>query len=202
MTPADHSHMVVLGGPNGAGKTTASKHILRDTLAVEEFVNADIIAQGLSGFAPERAALTAGRMMLTRLSELAQRRADFAFETTLASRTFAPWIRERQRIEGYAFHLVLLWVPSAEFAVERVAERVRKGGHSVPADVVRRRYHRGIQNFLTLYRPMASTWRCYDSSSPVPRLLASGGFGVPDDVLDSACWTAIQRTQDDPTEEA
>jgi predicted ABC-type ATPase len=192
MTPADRPHVVVLGGPNGAGKTTASEHILRDTLAVDAFVNADVIAKGLSGFAPERTSFAAGRLMLERIESLGQQRADFAFETTLASRTFAPWLLRLQD-EGYAFHLVLFWVPSPEFAIERVAERVRKGGHSVPPNVVRRRYHRGLANFMDLYRPMATTWRCYDSSPPLPRLVASGGKALKEEVLDLPCWKLVQR---------
>lgn len=201
MTPSNHPHLVVLGGPNGAGKTTASGFVLRDTLAVDEFVNADAIAQGLSGFAPEGAAMAAGRLMLERLDTLVGRRADFAFETTLASRSFRPWIEARQR-DGYTFHLVFFWVPSAEFAIERVMARVRKGGHSVPDEVVRRRYRRGIHNFFRLYRPIAETWRCYDSSSPSPQLVASGGRALDDAVLDSNCWRQIRQTQDDSEPEA
>lgn len=117
-------NLVVLAGPNGAGKSTAAPMLLRGTLGVTEFVNADVIAQGLSAFAPDRVALSAGRIMLRRLQELARQGVSFAFETTLASRSFAPWIRELAQT-GYQFHLVFLWLPSADFAVQRVADRVR-----------------------------------------------------------------------------
>lgn len=150
--------VVVLGGPNGAGKSTAAPALLQGALAVNEFVNADVIARGLSAFAPESAAIAAGRVMLGRLHELAAQRVTFAFETTLASRSFAPWLRSL-RVSGYEVQLVFLWLPSADFAVERVAARVRAGGHNVPAETVRRRYHAGLRNFFSLYEPVASSWR-------------------------------------------
>jgi predicted ABC-type ATPase len=116
-------------------------------LQVNEFVNADTIAAGLSAFSPEAVAITAGRVMLERVRGLAREGRDFAFETTLASRTFAPWLRKLQS-EGYTFHLVYLWLPTVELAVARVAERVRRGGHAVAEDIVRRRYDRSLLWYL------------------------------------------------------
>jgi len=133
-----HPSIVIVAGPNGAGKSTVAPALLHGTLAVDEFVNADVIASGLSAFDPESAAIAAGRVMLARLHELAEQRESFAFETTLASRTFAPWLRDL-RASGYQIHLLFLWLPSAEFALDRVADRVRAGGHNVPAETVRRR---------------------------------------------------------------
>jgi predicted ABC-type ATPase len=150
--------LIALAGPNGAGKSTAGPALLKDTLGVTEFVNADLIAQGLSPFAPETAALAAGRIMLTRLRHLARRRVTFAFETTLAGRAYAPWIA-RLIDSGYELHLVFLWLRNPELAIQRVADRVRQGGHNVPKEVVRRRYHRGLDNFRRIYRPLATTWR-------------------------------------------
>lgn len=165
---------MVLAGPNGAGKTTAAPFLLRDTLAVGEFVNADLIAQGLSAFSPQAVGIAAGRLMLDRLNELARQRASFAFETTLASRTFASWLRARLS-GGYHVHLVFLWLPSPEFALARVEARVAHGGHAVPEDTVRRRYVGGLRNFFHLYQPLATTWRFYDTSlDGAPRLLAAG----------------------------
>src|SRR5882672_2885988 len=132
-------NVIILAGPNGAGKTTASRSLLVGALGVEEFVNADIIARGLSVFNQEDVAIEAGRIMLHRLKELAAQRADFAFETTLASRTFAPWIRQLI-VEGYTFHLLYLWLPSPDLATRRVLRRVESGGHHVPQDVIQRRY--------------------------------------------------------------
>ncbi len=156
-------HVIVIAGPNGAGKSTTAPMLLKGTLGVTEFVNADVIALGLSAFQPESAAFHAGRVMLERLHYLANERVDFAFETTLASRSFAPWIAKLKQ-SGYTFHLVFLWLPSAGFAVARVAERVRMGGHDVAEETIRRRYNKGIENFFRLYRPLTDTWRIYDNS--------------------------------------
>ena len=151
-------HVLVLAGPNGAGKSTAAASMLWSPLGVTEFVNADVIAQGLSGFNPEGAAMQAGRIMLARLKQLAAGRASFAFETTLASPNFAPWIAGLRQL-GYAFNLYFLWLPTADMAVERVAARVRSGGHHVPEETIRRRYDRGLANFFRAYLPLATNWR-------------------------------------------
>jgi predicted ABC-type ATPase len=167
-------------------------------LGVDEFVNADAIASGLSAFDPEGAAMAAGRAMLARIRELADHRLSFAFETTLASRSFEPWLR-RLIATGYRFQLVFLWLPSAEFAIRRVRARVRLGGHDVPEETVRRRYDRGLWNFFKLYRPLAATWRIYDNSrSSGPRLVASGrGVNRPA-VYDQRIWRLIrQGTRDE-----
>jgi predicted ABC-type ATPase len=190
--------VVVLAGPNGAGKTTASFGIIQETLGIAEFVNADVIARGLSGFAPEGAALEAGRIMLHRLQELAEAKASFAFETTLASRSFAPWIR-RLMSEGYSFHLFFFWLPSAATAIARVAQRVRLGGHFVDDEIVRRRYVRGIRNFFQLYRPFASTWSFYDNSQPRERSLVARGDGRIDWVIERpVLWQRLKETYDSP----
>jgi len=184
--------VVILAGPNGAGKSTAAPALLHGTLAVNEFVNADVIARGLSAFDPDSAAIAAGRVMLARLRELAGQRVSFAFETTLASRTFAPWLRGL-RASGYHVQLVFLWLPSADFAVERVADRVRAGGHNVPEETVRRRYRAGLRNFFNLYKPLASAWRLYDTSSPDPRLVAEGLESQPIRVYDEDVWGVVRR---------
>jgi predicted ABC-type ATPase len=157
-----------------------------------EFVNADAIAQGLSAFAPDEVALTAGRIMLARLKDLARRRLDFAFETTLAGRSHAVWLRELQE-EGYAFHLIYLWLPGADFAVERVRNRIRLGGHSVPEETIRRRYVTGLRNMFELYRPIAATWRVYDNSAAsAPELIATGIGTRASEVRDRVKWAIIE----------
>ena len=125
--------LIALAGPNGAGKSTAGPAVLKETLGVTEFVNADLIAQGLSPFDPESAAVAAGRIMLERMRDLAERRDTFAFETTLAGRAYANWI-EQLIGSGYRFQILFFWLPSAEFAIDRVADRVRLGGHFVPEE--------------------------------------------------------------------
>lgn len=183
---------MILAGPNGAGKSTAAPFLLRDTLAVAEFVNADRIAQGLSAFNPENVAIQAGRLMLARLSELARRRETFAFETTLASRSFAPWLQAR-RAEDYRIDLVFLWLPDPEMAVQRVAERVARGGHHVPTDVVRRRYAAGLRNFFGLYQSVVSAWRLYDASRPGPPRLIAEGEEEGVSTADRQVWDELVR---------
>jgi predicted ABC-type ATPase len=188
--------VVVIAGPNGAGKSTIAPLILRGPLDVREFVNADDIARGLSPFNIEGAAVAAGRIMLARMRDLARQRVRFAFETTLASRSFAPWLKELKD-SGYAFHLVYLWLPSADFAIDRVASRVRRGGHPIPPETVERRYHGGIRNFFRLYRPLATTWAIFDSSDRRRSLIAEGEDGRPPGVKDDRRWLAIRRANDD-----
>ncbi len=184
--------IVILAGPNGAGKSTVAPVLLHGALGVDEFVNADVIAQGLSAFEPDRVAMAAGRIMLARLNELAAQRADFAFETTLATRSFAPWLRGL-RLSGYDVHLFFLWLFSADLAVARVADRVGMGGHHVPEEVVRRRYSAGTRNFFHLYQPMTTTWAMYNASGPRPALVAEGLASETIGVYDKEVWETIKR---------
>jgi len=188
-----HQHIIIISGPNGAGKSTTAPSLLQGTLGVKEFVNADVIAQGLSAFQPETAAFHAGRIMLERLHYLAKERVNFAFETTLASRTFAPWIDDLRKT-GYICHLVFLWLPSPEFAVARVQERVRMGGHNVPEEVIRRRYNAGIRNFFQLYQPLTETWYFYDNSvAGIPRLIASNTTEHGTYIENIGTWQQIEE---------
>jgi len=187
-------HVIVIAGPNGAGKSTAAPALLDGRLGIEHFVNADVIAKGLSAFNPEGSAIQAGRIMLERVRELAARREDFAFETTLASRSFAPWIATLREEAGYEFDLRYLWVPAPEMAMARVAGRVRAGGHFVPDDIVARRYRGGISNFFSLYRPIADEWKVYDNSPrPGMRLIAEGQSDAIPIVYDPLIWARIQE---------
>lgn len=186
-------NVVIVAGPNGSGKSTAAPSLLRDYLGITEFVNADVIAQGLSAFGSENVAMQAGRVMLERLEVLASEQADFAFETTLASRSFAPWLRELHKA-GYRVHLLFLWLPSPEMAVARVASRVQQGGHNVPDDVVIRRYHAGLRNLLHLYIPVVDAWMMFDNSRRGGcELVARGWKGVENVVANPAIWDSIQE---------
>jgi predicted ABC-type ATPase len=188
-------NIFVIAGPNGAGKSTAARTMLPAFLDCVEFVNADDIARGLSAFRPESVALLAGRMMLKRLDELARQRVDFAFETTLSSRSFAPWLRERQA-EGFDVHLLYLWLPSPDLAVARVAARVQAGGHGLAETDIRRRYWRGKDNFLELFMPLANTWEVYDNSESEPRLVAFGGQTESMTITVSEIWQRLnEKTQ-------
>ncbi len=187
--------VVVIAGPNGAGKSTTAPRLLQEALTVIEFVNADPIATGLSAFRPQSVAIAAGRVMLARMRALARARQDFAFETTLASRSFAPWLASL-RVSGYHVHLAFLWLSGPDLAVARVAERVRQGGHDVPEPVVRRRFASGLKNFFSLYQTVADTWQMFDNSAvDGPRLLATGRAGRPPRVLDAETWAHVQETQ-------
>lgn len=170
--PAAPSPQVyVIAGPNGAGKTTFATEFLPSFVHCREFVNADLIASGLSPFAPQTQALRAGRLVLTRIRELAVAGTDFGFETTLSGRTYVPILTQlRQR--GYHIHLFFLWLPSADLAVARVANRVRQGGHDVPEPVIRRRYTAGLTNLGTVYAPLTDDWWIYDASRLPPILAA------------------------------
>jgi predicted ABC-type ATPase len=185
--------VVVLAGPNGAGKSTLAPKILRGPLGVSEFVNADLIARGLSAFAPEQVALAAGRVARSRIKELVGQRASLAFETTLASRSFAPWLAELVR-SGYEFHLVFVWLPSADAAVARVAERVRAGGHAVDEATVRRRYQAGLRNFFELYQERSTSWQVLNNSGRTPpRLVALGSGRRVEEVRQPRVWQRMQE---------
>jgi predicted ABC-type ATPase len=187
--------VIVIAGPNGAGKTTLAPFLLRDKLGLLEYVNADPIALGLSGFAPGGVAIEAGRVMLKRLNDLAKQRRNFAFETTLAARSYFRWI-DRLRDDGYTFQLMFVWLRSADLAVERVRERVRSGGHFVPEEVIRRRYVGGLLNFWRLYQPLANAWSVYDNSeSPETLPIASGGTRATFTVRDEDSWNDFLLTK-------
>jgi predicted ABC-type ATPase len=184
--------VIVLAGCNGAGKTTAARTLLAETLRVMTFVNADVIAQGLAGFAPDSAAIEASRIMLERLHKLADQRADFAFETTLAGRSYAPWLRALRQ-NGYSVRLVYFWLASADLAVARVAQRVRLGGHGIPEPTIRQRYRRSLVNFVRLYRPLVNAWQAYDTTAEgAPRLIAEGDDQGAEVVLDEQTWAQLR----------
>jgi predicted ABC-type ATPase len=185
-------NVVVIAGANGSGKSTLAPSLLRDYASITEFVNADTIAQGLSRFDAESVAFQAGRIMLSRIRELARHRVDFGFETTLASRTFAPWLREL-RETGYRCHLLFLWLASPDVAVARVQDRVAAGGHDVPEATVRRRYHAGLRNFFRLYKPIVDRWSMFDNSSPAGRtLIAAQVSDSPAQVGLQLIWNQIR----------
>ncbi len=185
--------VIVIAGPNGAGKTTASRTILADALSVLTFVNADVIAQGLAGFDPDSAAIEASRIMLDRLHTLAERRMDFAFETTLAGRSQAGWL-DGLRQSGYDVTLCYFWLESADLAVNRVAMRVRQGGHSIPEATIRQRYRRSVRNFFQLYRPVVTAWHVFDTTrSFIPALLAQGDGSGKQQILNEEMWKQFER---------
>lgn len=162
--------VVIIAGPNGAGKTTFASEFLPNEADCPIFVNADLIAAGLSPFQPEKVAFKAGRLMLEEINEHFQQRKNFAFETTLAGRTYARMIPGWQKA-GYSVKLFFLALPSPEIAMARVAERVRQGGHDVPEKTIRRRFTSGQINFSSLYRGLVDAWALYDNAGDEPQLI-------------------------------
>lgn len=165
--------LYIIAGPNGAGKTTASFTILPQIFNIKEFVNADEIARGLSPFNPENVAFEAGRIMLQRIDQLIEAKKTFAFETTLSTRSYVKLV-ERCRKDGYTINLIFLWLNDPALAVERVRTRVTKGGHNIPEDVIRRRYEKGLKNFVSLFMPICDKWIIADNSQSVPISIAQG----------------------------
>ena len=162
--------IIIIAGPNGAGKTTFAREFLPNEAGCPVFVNADLIAAGLSPFAPERAALQAGRLTLQTIARHVAERESFAYETTLSGRAYARQIPQWQAL-GYRVELFFLSLPSADMAVQRVAERVRQGGHNIPEATIRRRFAAGLHNFEHLYAPLVDAWALYDNSGEEPILL-------------------------------
>lgn len=165
--------ILILAGPNGAGKTTFAREFLPNEADCPVFVNSDLIAAGLSPFAPEASAIRAGRLMLAEIRGHVRAGRSFAFETTLAGVGFARLI-PRWRKQGYRVKLIYLKLPAVELAISRVAARVLQGGHDVPTNVVRRRFTVGWRNFEQVYRALVDAWELYDNSGERPVRIAQG----------------------------
>lgn len=182
----------VVGGPNGAGKSTIASVILPEGFQVDRFVNADLIVPRLVPTSPETMAFTAGRMMLQRVRDLYAQWERFGFESTLASRTFAPFLRAAQG-NGYLVHIAFLWLSGVELALDRIRVRVLRGGHDVPGGTVRRRYYRSLANFFDLYRPLANTWLLCDNSGSELVEVARGGLRIVPTIREPRAHAAIER---------
>ena len=182
----------IIAGPNGSGKTTFVYKFLPEYVRCLNFVNADLISLGLSPFSPEAVALRSGKIMLDQIHTLSERRLDFGFETTLAGKTYVNLLKKLKNA-GYEVNLFFLWLRNVELAIERVAERVRKGGHDVPENVVRRRYDRGIFNLFHVYRDLLDTWTLFDNSTESPRIMAYEDHGELT-VLDNDLFETIMRS--------
>jgi len=166
---ADELKIVIIAGPNGAGKTTFAREFLPNEGHCPTFINADLIAAGISPFAPETVSVRAGRLMLEEIENRVRNRKSFAFETTLSGRTYIHKIRKWQNI-GYHVMLIFLSLPDANMAVARVAARVAQGGHNIPEEVIRRRFSQGLHNFNKLYQSIVDTWILYDNSANIPHI--------------------------------
>lgn len=182
----------IIAGPNGSGKTTFAKTFLPDYAKCSNFVNADLIAQGLAPFDSRAAAIKAGKIVLQQISEYANRGVDFSFETTLSGKSYVNLLTEFKS-KGYALHLFFLWIPSPELAIARIKDRVQEGGHNVPVEDVRRRFTRGISNFFTLYEPLLDFWMLFDNSKAKPILIAKRRNGHRE-VVNEEVFAQIYKT--------
>ena len=169
-------NLYIIAGCNGAGKTTASFTILPEILNCKEFVNADEIAKGLSPFQPEKVSFEAGRIMLKRIDELFLENENFAFETTLATKTYKEKVLNAKK-EGYFVTLLFFWLKNTELAKERVKTRVLEGGHNIPEDIIERRYLNGIINLFDIYLPIVDQVLIFDNSEEKHKLIAEKNFG-------------------------
>jgi predicted ABC-type ATPase len=184
--------LFIIAGCNGAGKTTASFTLLPELLNIKEFVNADEIARGLSPFQPEKVSIEAGKIMLNRIDELITKNQDFAFETTLASRSLVQLCKSSQQ-KGYQVCLTFFWLDSVELAIERVKQRVTEGGHNIPTETIIRRYGAGLKNFFTLYKDIVNYWLFIDNSKTVQELIAEGKENSDPVVYNNDKWLLIQK---------
>jgi len=191
-TFADMPDLYIIAGCNGAGKTTASYTVLPEILHCKEFVNADNIAAGISPFNPDKAAIDAGRIMLDRIRDLMNQKESFAFETTLASKSFVSLIKQAKN-QGFKVTLIYFWLDSVETAKWRVKERVKNGGHDIPSETIIRRYKRGIVNFFILYKSICDYWLFVDNSLNDLQILAEGEKAVVKGIKNPDIWDIILK---------
>jgi len=185
-------NLYIIAGCNGAGKTTASLSFLPEMLNCYEFVNADSIAAGLSPLQPDTVAFEAGRIMLLRINKLVIEKVDFAFETTLSTKSYHSLLKSAKN-NGYKVWLLFFWLPNPEMAIARVTSRVKNGGHFIPKDVIIRRYSRGIANLINIYLPLADNWFVLDNSSLKPELIAEGNENSVIQIINEEIWSAINK---------
>ena len=189
-------NLYIISGCNGAGKTTASYTVLPEILNCEEFINADEIARGLSPFNPDKAAIEAGRIMLSRINDFLKKKIDFAFETTLASKSFLNTIKKASE-KGYDVTLLFFWLDSVELAIERVKTRVAEGGHDIPAKVIKSRYFSGIKNLFDLYIPICDYWMITNNSNPNLELIAEGNHNTITSIENKRIFEQIKNLKHD-----
>jgi predicted ABC-type ATPase len=168
--------LYVIAGPNGVGKTTFADRYLPQTIRELEFVNADLIARGLSPYAPDSAAMEAGRTALTRIRHLIGERRSFTWETTMSGRTAVGWLQSAKE-SGYQIKCYFLWVRKVEATLNRIQQRVAEGGHNIEPEVSKRRFYKTIQNFFYVYRPIFDNWKLIANDAGKPRLIAAEKTG-------------------------
>lgn len=161
----------IIAGPNGSGKTTFAREFLPNYVQCPNFVNADLIAQGLAPFEPQNVAIKAGKLVLRQIHDFIKEEVDFAFETTLSGKSYINLFKHLKE-KGYKLNLYFLWIPTPSLAIARIKERVSEGGHHVPSQDVRRRFVRSIDNFFNLYEPLLDSWLLFNNAESLPILVA------------------------------
>jgi len=184
-----NKNVYIIAGPNGSGKTTFARKFLPDYAKCSNFINADLIASGLSPFSPAAAAIKAGKLVLEEIKGLSDKGADFAFETTLSGKSYIRFLKKLKEHE-YNISIFFLWIQNTDLALTRIKDRVATGGHNVPAVDVRRRFDRGLNNFFKYYKPLADTWLLFNNSDVVPRLIAREKNGMSE-VFDKELFSMI-----------
>lgn len=182
--------VLIIAGPNGAGKTTAAMHLLPNVLKIRRFVNADMIAQGLSPFDPTLADYQAGKLMVEQMETLTKQRETFAVETTLASRSYVAMLK-KCREAGYLSELLFIALPSPELAKKRVELRAARGGHDIPPKTIERRFYKGLKNLFELYMPIVDEWTMMENIDVVPQVIAVGIQGDVD-VVDAERYKQLK----------
>ncbi len=186
--------LYIIAGCNGAGKTTVSYTILPEILDCKEFVNADEIAKGISPFQPDKAGIEAGRYLLIRINKLVANGENFAFETTLSTKSYVQFIAKAKRL-GYQVTCLFFWLNSEELAISRVKTRIEEGGHAIPEDLIRRRYTRGLKNFFNLFLPKFDNWLLVNNSGPNYEIIADGS-STETTIHDPTLWKTIKQKND------
>ena len=168
--------LYIIAGPNGVGKTTFADRYLPDEARQLEFVNADLIARGLSPYDPDSVSIEAGKIALRRIRELIAHKIGFTWETTMSGRTAAGWLQDAKSA-GYTLKAYFLWVRNPETTIARIRQRVVEGGHNIDPEISRRRFFKTIHNFFSIYAPLMDTWKLFENEIPGLRLLAVGKSG-------------------------
>lgn len=183
----------IISGPNGSGKTTFAREFLLQYAKCPNFINADLIAQGLSPFSPQQVAIKAGRLVLEQIKELSARNVDFGFETTLSGKTYLKHFKSLKD-KGYHLYLFFLWIPGSGLATARIKERVARGGHNVPTADVKRRFDRSIINFFKEYRFLVNSWMLFNNAGIKPKLVAKNNNGDIDIIDDELFQRILNKT--------
>jgi predicted ABC-type ATPase len=189
-------NLYIIAGCNGAGKTTASFTVLPEMLDCDEFINADEIARGISPLNPEKASIEAGRFMLTKIDKLIASKKDFAFETTLATKSYTKTIQKAKE-QGYQVTLIYFWLATVELAIGRVHTRVLEGGHNITKPVIIRRYYSGVKNLFDLYLPICDYWMIFDNSFTPSELIAEGYRGDDNEIINPSKFETLKSQKYD-----